>query len=137
MCVRYGPESYRRALWEIAQPDTAEALGLRPGALVLIVNFGDNIPHDRRERRRRGASGVQDTGIDPGRNGTIDCGGGDIDFHDDALAELADAGIRLLHVDSGPYEQHWRTWASQTGGAYARLGGRSLSEVILELLALI
>jgi len=38
-----GPEAYGRAFWEIAQADTAEALGLRPDALVLIVNFGDNI----------------------------------------------------------------------------------------------
>ena len=97
------------------------------------------MPHDRDVNAGvEGTSGVFDTGIDPGRNGVIDCGGDDIDFQDDALGNLRDAGIRLLHVDSSGYENYWRTWTAATGGAYAKLADdRTLSEVVLELLALI
>lgn len=137
-----GPESYGRAFWEIAQVDTGSALGFRPDALKLIINFGDNVPHDTNINEGvEGATGVWDTGIDPGRNGAVDCGGDDIDFQDVALASLRDSGIRLLHVDSSGWsgiESHWRTWTSITGGGYTRLGSdRSLSEVIVELLTLI
>lgn len=132
-----GPESYGRALWEVAQPDTGAALGFRADALKLLVNFGDNVPHDR--NINEGVSGGSlsgDTGIDPGRNGIIDCGGDDIDFQADALGDLSAAGIRLLHVNSGSSstEPYWRTWASLTGGGYTRLGGRGLTEVLIELL---
>lgn len=137
-----GPESYGRVLWEIAQADTGSALGFRPDALKLIINFGDNVPHDTDLNE-----GVVDptlagdTGIDPGRNETIDCGDDDIDFQDDALGNLQDAEIRLLHVDSSSgvaTEPYWRLWTSLTGGAYTTLGDdQSLSEVIIELLSLL
>jgi hypothetical protein len=139
-----GPESYGRALWEIAQADTGASLGFRSDALKLIINFADNVPHDPNINE-----GVEspprsgDTGIDPGRNGIIDCGGDDIDFQNDTIADLKAAKIRLLHVDSSGgsgVEPYWRLWTSQTGGAYTRLtrdDGRTLSEIVIELLRLI
>ncbi|MEV6598566.1 S8 family serine peptidase [Actinoplanes sp. NPDC051346] len=139
-----GPEAYGRALWELAQVDTAATIGFRSDALRLIVNFGDNVPHD--QNINDGVDGgllAGDTGIDPGRNGVIDCGGDDIDFQSGALASLRDRNVKLLQVDSSgdtTLEPYWRHWASQTGGAYTKLDrddGRSLSEVILELLSLL
>jgi subtilisin family serine protease len=135
-----GPEAYGRALWELAQADTGATLGWRSDALRLVVNFADNVPHD--PNINEGVSdGRLDTGVDPGRNGQIDCGGDDIDFQDDALKSMRTAGIRLLAVDSSgstSVEPYWRHWASLTGGAYTRLGDeRSLSSVIVELLSLV
>ena len=140
-----GPEAYTRALWEIGQSDTGATLGFRPDSLKLLVNFGDNIPHDPNlnEGIDTPTLANPDTGIDPGRNGVIDCGPDDIDLQDDALPALVDAGVRLLHVDSsseGQFEPYWRQWAAETGGAYTAIGGgddRSLSEVVIELLQLI
>jgi hypothetical protein len=137
-----GPEAYARALWEVGQADTGAALGFRPDALKLLVNFGDNLPHDRDIN-----AGVadppftfSDLGIDPGRNGTIDCGGDDIDFQDGALAALRAAKVRLLEVNSSgstSIEPYWRLWASRTGGSYTSLtpsDSRTLSQVIIDLL---
>ncbi|MCP4309591.1 MAG: S8 family serine peptidase [bacterium] len=137
-----GPESYGRALWEIAQADTGATLGWRPDALRLIVNFGDNVPHDTDINEGvEGGTLAGDTGVDPGRNAVVDCGGDDIDFQDDALRELNAAGIRLLHVDSSrgsTMEPYWRSWVSLTNGSYAKLDeGRSLSDAIVELLTLL
>jgi subtilisin family serine protease len=137
-----GPESYGRMIWELAQADTGATLGWRPDALRLVINFGDNVPHDVNINEGvDGGTVGSDTGIDPGRNGVIDCGGDDIDFQDDALAQLHDSGARLLHVDSSfgsETEPYWRYWTSLTGGAYTRLGDdRSLSEVTIELLGLL
>lgn len=136
-----GPESYGRALWEVAQADTGAAIGFRPDALKLVVMFGDNVPHDLNINENVEAPPlIADTGIDPGRNGTVDCGGDDIDFQDDALAGLIAQDIHLLTVDSGYgyTEDYWRLWSSMTGGGYTSLtGGETLGDIILELLALI
>ncbi len=137
-----GPESYGRALWEIAHGDTGATLGWRPDALRLIVNFGDDVPLDT--NINQGVEGgvlSGDTGVDSGRNATVDCGDDDIDFQDDALGELNAAGIRLLHVDSSggsTMEPYWRSWVSLTNGSYVKLDdGRSLSDAIVELLSLL
>jgi hypothetical protein len=81
-----GPQSYGRAFWEVGQGDTMTQLGFRADALKLVVNFGDNVPHDPELN-----AGIEppleppfpspfDTDYDPGRNGVVDCGGDDIDF---------------------------------------------------------
>lgn len=137
-----GPESYGRMLWELAQTDTGSSLGWRAGALRLVVNFGDNVPHDT-DINEGVDGGVydSDTGVDPGRNGVVDCGGDDIDFQDDALMDLKESGARLLHVDSSggnDTEPYWRYWSSLTGGGYTQLeSDHLLSEVIIELLGTI
>jgi len=139
-----GPESYGRALWEVGQADTGATLGLRPGALKLLINFGDNVPHDENINEGVDAGSLSsDSGVDPGRNGKVDCGGDDIDFQDDALEALKSADVKLLHVDSdsnGSTETYWRTWAATTGGSYTQLArgdGRTLTDITLELLRLI
>ena len=154
-----GPESYARVLWEIGQADTAADLGFRADALKLVVNFGDNIPHDT--NLNEGFDPpltppfVQpDFGIDPGRDNDIDCfsvdadpNNGDIDFQSDALQALIDQDIRLLYIDSSEntvFIQAWQFWASQTGGAFAAIerdgtvpGDLDLAELIADLLRLI
>jgi hypothetical protein len=119
----------------------------------LVVDFGDNVPHDADLNE-----GIEpplvppflspfDTAYDPGRNGVIDCGGDDIDFQDDAIAALTTAGIHLVHVDSSgnsDFEVYWSLWASQTGGEFTTINpdgsipeGLDLTELIVQLLQLI
>jgi hypothetical protein len=138
------PEPYGRVFWELAQADTGAQVGWRPGALRLLVNFADGVPHDTNlnEDVEGGAFVPSDTGFDPGRNATIECGGGDdIDFQDDALAALDAQDIHLLQVDSSEHptiEPYWRYWTSLTAGSYQQLSGdRALSDVLIELISLI
>jgi len=144
-----GPQSYGRVFWELGQTDTGTSLGFRNDALKLIVNFADNVPHDR--DLNQGISSPPfatfDTGVDPGRNGVIDCNNDDIDFQDDAIAALSSTGIRLLHIDSSGYPDYypyWQFWTSETGGAFAAInpdgsipGGLDLTDLIVDLLGLI
>jgi subtilisin family serine protease len=138
-----GPESYGRALWEIGQVDTGAALGFRSDALKLVINFGDNVPHDNdinKDITNPPLSGG--TGADPGRDGVVGTAD-DIDFQDRALTALKAQGIRLLEVDSSKgtsVAPYWQSWTATTGGAYTALtpgDGRSLSTVIVDLLKLI
>jgi subtilisin family serine protease len=147
-----GPQSYGRAYWEMGQADTMARLGLRTDALKLVVDFGDDVPHDADLNK-----GIEppldppfpspfDTGYDPGRNGVIDCGGDDIDFQDDAIAALAAADVRLLHIDSSgdpDLEVYWNLWTSQTRGEFAAINtdgtvpqGLDLTQLIIQLLQL-
>jgi len=154
-----GPESYARVFWEIGQVDTGATLGFRADALKLVVNFGDNIPHDTNlnegfEPPLTPPFGQADFGIDPGRDNDIDCSSvegdpnnGDIDFQADALQALIDQDIRLLYIDSSEdtsFIQAWQFWASQTGGASAAIardgtvpGDLDLAGLIADLLRLI
>ena len=134
---------------EIAQPDTGTSLGLRPDALKLIVDFGDDVPHDPDLN-----AGIfnppfesWDTGYDPGRNGSVNCGGDDLDFQSTVLSAVAVADIHLVHIDSSgdtdlvPY---WSKWVSDTGGELAAInsdgtipGGLDLTQLVIELLQLV
>ena len=148
-----GPQSYGRVYWELGQPDTMSQLGFRSDALKLLVDFGDNIPHDADLNE-----GIEDPlvppfpspfdrGYDPGRNGVINCGGDDIDFQDDAIAALTSAGVHLVHIDSSgdtDLAVYWNLWASQTGGEFAAINpdgsvpqGLDLTELIVQLLQLV
>lgn len=144
-----GPESYSRVFWELGQNDTGTTIGWRADALKLVVDFGDNIPHDTNLNENIASPTLlfPDTGVDPGRNNAVDCGGDDIDLQDEALTALSAKGIRLLHIDSSgdsglaPY---WQYWTSQTGGSFAAInsdgsipGGLNLTDVIVNLLGLI
>lgn len=141
------PESYARALWELAQDDND--LGYRGEALKLVVMFGDDLPHDQNLHRGFPDDGPLpdipvDTGIDPGRDGQIDCGDGDIEFYNDALGALESRDIRLLFVNnafSDAYAEAWNFWASVTGGASVRIapdgsvGDGGLPALVAELIA--
>lgn len=141
-----GPEGYARALWEAAQDDSG--INWRPGATRLVVMFLDNVPHDCDLDEGIDSPppiGNTVTGIDPGRNETIDFDGDDIDWQDDALAEAQAAGVRLLVIESngvpGAFGTHWSNWADLTGGAYVAInsdgtipGEVSLSDTIIGLI---
>lgn len=180
-----GPESYGRVFWEVAQcgikavtPTAPHRctrpefdVGFRPNSLKFIVAFGDNLPHDNdltgtdlqgilpldRYVIRQPVQGSTDTGIDPGRNETIDCAfdeplrptiprGDDIDFQGDALRSLDSAGIKLIFIDSAPPTElangvYWAAWTAGTGGAYAAINpdgslpaGQDLGKLIVWLL---
>lgn len=109
-----GPEAYTRALYE-SWADTS--IGWRAGAKRVLVNFGDNIPHDCQVNEGVPGWGFDtSTGIDPGRDeiaGTAD----DIDLQDDALAGMVSNNIKLLACQTGgEYWDHWGYWAGLTGG---------------------
>src|SRR5438876_915659 len=58
-----GPESYSRVLFEsYSDPN----IGWRSGAKRVMVNFGDDVPHDCNYDAIIG--GTHDTGHDPGRD---------------------------------------------------------------------
>lgn len=143
-----GPQSYGRVYWEVSQADTGVTLGWRTDALKLLVDFGDNVPHDTdlNQDVESPPYATFDTGVDPGRNNAIDCGGDDIDFQDDALAAMVSSDIKLLHIHSGSTTMapYWQYWTSVTGGAFAQInsdgsipGDLDLTDLIVALLELI
>ncbi|MDO8612106.1 MAG: hypothetical protein Q7R32_04695 [Dehalococcoidia bacterium] len=140
-----GPEAYARVLWETAQADSG--IGFRPGAARFVVMFLDNIPHDCDLNEGITSPPITPlvTGIDPGRNATIDFGGDDIDWQDDALAGAAAVNVRFSVIESNgapcDFETYYSTWTQLTGGAYACInsdgsvpGGLSLSDTILAII---
>lgn len=138
-----GPEAYGRAFWEIGQTDTEASIGFRSDALKLVINFGDNVPHDNDINQSITSPPLDGaTGVDPGRDGVVGTAD-DIDFQDGALAALKAKNIRLLEVDSSggsSIAPYWQSWTATTGGAYTTLDpadGRTLSAVIVDLLKLI
>ncbi|MCP4625970.1 MAG: VWA domain-containing protein [bacterium] len=119
-----GPQSYGRVFWELGQTDTGEQLEWRDdgdtryGARRLVVDFGDQVPHDFNVNEDISET-LWDTGIDPGRNEDFDCntdppvigGDDDIDFQDHALPALVAGNIPLLQVNSNSdYDVHWDFW---------------------------
>ena len=144
-----GPQSYARVFWELGQGDTGTSLGFRADALKLVINFSDNVPHDKDLNKGFVVPPIPnfDTGVDPGRNATIDCNGDDIDFQDDAIPALVNSDIQLLQIDSSGFQSfypYWQFWVSEAGGAFAAInsdgsipGGLNLTELIVDLLRLI
>lgn len=135
-----GPESYTRLVWELSQPGSG--IGFRPGARRVIVNACDDIPHDCNVGQGlAGCLGNSSTGIDPGRDarsGTAD----DIDFHDDALLELAGRDTRIFTLYSGGSFCSWQRWSEGTGGAAIQADGSGrlppgtdLAALVLDLIA--
>lgn len=114
-----GPESYTRPLYESYSDP---ALMWRDGARRIVINFGDNIPHDNNLDEGTGASGTWSTGGDPGRDGIMFTED-DLD-HQEVIAGMAANGVILFAVQSfGSYiEPYWRTWSEATGGQAVALG---------------
>jgi hypothetical protein len=124
-----GPQDYTRVFYEsYADPNVS----WRPGAKRILVNFGDNVPHDcNLNEGVPGAVGIYTTGCDPGRDkiaGTAD----DLDLQI-VLAEMATNGVVLLesHASSNDNE-HWAYWTGLTGGEVFITSASTLVEDILE-----
>jgi hypothetical protein len=105
------PQDYTRIMYEsYADP----SVGWRSGARRILVNFGDDVPHDC--NLNEGVSGeIWTTGGDPGRDeimGTAD----DLDLQT-VLAEMAANGVILLECHTTDYANaHWTYWTGLTGG---------------------
>lgn len=135
------PESYSRALWEIAQelldntgPDGP--VDWRPNARRIVILFGDAIPHAcdlfNPVESAIGSdllaflesAGLNDWGTDPGRDvviGTAD----DLDILD-VIDDLVDTDLTLISLhstqfiitgtDVEPTQNLWDFYAEETGG---------------------
>lgn len=108
-----GPQDYTRVLYE-SYADTN--IAWRPGAMRILVNFGDNVPHDCNVNEGFGLDAEWSTGGDPGRDevmGTAD----DLDLQA-VLQGMKDNGVTLLECQTyGSYaDPYWNSWAAITGG---------------------
>lgn len=137
-----GPESYSRALYEAVQDP---GIGWRTNSRRLVVNFGDEMPHDCNVLECLGGTGFV-RGLDPGRDNTI--GTADDLRILDVVQQLVDNDMVLLHLtnsfgsDGGfTYTDIWDCWARRTGGQGEQLnangtvpGGIDLAELVAELI---
>jgi hypothetical protein len=118
-----GPQDYTRIMYE-SYADTS--VGWRTGAKKLVVNFGDNVPHDC-NLNEGVTDGTWTTGGDPGRDEVMDTAD-DLDLQT-VLAAMDDAGVTLLecHTEDWPVEwmggpagfmvfDYWDYWTGITGG---------------------
>ncbi|MCP4569645.1 MAG: HYR domain-containing protein [FCB group bacterium] len=108
-----GPQDYTRVFYE-SYADAS--IGYRTGAKKILLNFGDNIPHDCDINEGvPGYSTVSSRGGDPGRD-EIMGNGDDLDLQT-VLAGMASNDITLLEIhSSSSYGAHWDYWTGLTGG---------------------
>lgn len=108
-----GPQDYSRIFYEsYADP----AISWRPMADKILLNFGDNVPHDcDLNEGVPGTVGGWSTGGDPGRD-TFMFTGDDLDLQT-VLADMAAEEIKLLESHSTTYaNNYWEYWTGITGG---------------------
>ncbi|MFM7204577.1 MAG: DUF4215 domain-containing protein, partial [Myxococcota bacterium] len=105
------PENYGRAFMEAAHD---AGIGWREGSRRILLNWGDNVPHDCAYDAIVG--GATSTGVDPGRDGVV--GTSDDVAILDALDALVEQDITLLHLHSGSSSRltTWDAYAARTGG---------------------
>jgi hypothetical protein len=107
------PEDYTRIMYEsYADP----AVGWRTGAKRILVNFGDDVPHDcDLNEGVPGTSGTWSTGGDPGRD-EIMGNGDDLDLQT-VLAGMNSNGVTLIECHTTSYaKDYWDYWTGITGG---------------------
>ena len=136
-----GPESYTRVLYESYSDP---AVGWRPGARRIVVNFGDNVPHDCDIGSCLGLAWGT-TGTDPGRDAAL--GTADDLAIMSVLSGMNTNSVTLFEVYSGDFagsdEQFavWQCWAAETpNGVAVRIngdgtvpGGMDLAQMISDL----
>lgn len=120
-----GPQDYTRIMYEsYADPKVA----WRSGAKKIIINFGDNVPHD--DDLNAGvvpAVPPWSTGGDPGTDEII-LNADDLDLQT-VLAAMSSNGVTLIeaHTQDWPVEwqggptghtvlEYWKAWTAITGG---------------------
>ena len=119
-----GPQDYTRIFYE-SYADAAN-ISYRSGSKKILVNFGDNVPHDC-NLNENVTTGTWSTGADPGRNETI-LDADDLDLQT-VLAAMNASGVILLecHTADWPVEwmggpagfnlsDYWKNWTGITGG---------------------
>lgn len=108
-----GPQDYTRVFYE-SYADTN--VSWRTGAKHILVNFGDNVPHDcNLNESVHDDWGIWSTGCDPGRD-EIAGTGDDLDLQT-VLAEMATNGVTLVESHTTEYaSEYWNYWTGITGG---------------------
>jgi hypothetical protein len=133
-----GPQDYTRIFYEsYADP----SVGWRPGAKRILVNFGDNVPHDC-NLSEGVTTGTWSTGADPGRNETI-LDADDLDLQT-VLAAMNASGVILIecHTADWPVEwmggpagfnqsDYWEYWTGITGGDVYLTGSATLVDDVV------
>jgi hypothetical protein len=107
------PEDYTRIMYEsYADP----AVGWRTGAKRILVNFGDDVPHDcDLNEGVPGEVGSWSTGGDPGRDEIIG-NGDDLDLQT-VLTDMNSNGVTLIECHTTSYaNNYWDYWTGLTGG---------------------
>lgn len=127
-CGGDGPQDYTRIMYEsYADPN----VDWRPGAKKIIINFGDDVPHDNDLNEGVVTTPpVWSTGGDPGRDEII-LNADDLDLQT-VLAAMNTNGITLLEAHTTDYANaHWTYWTSLTGGAVFITGSATLVDDIV------
>ena len=143
-CGDDGPQDYTRIMYE-SYSDSA--IGWRAGAKKIIVNFGDNIPHDNNLNEGvPGKSGIYSTGGDPGRNGVMDETSDPSKigspYNDDlnlqtVLNEMAANNVILLEAHTTSYaNDYWAYWTGITGGnVFITTSGGLVTDMVTKITA--
>jgi hypothetical protein len=113
-----GPQDYTRIMYESYADPNVE---WRPDAKRILVNFGDNVPHDC-NLNAGVTSGTWTTGGDPGRDEVMDTAD-DLDLQT-VLAAMNDAEVTLLECHTADWPTpssisvlvYWDHWTGITGG---------------------
>jgi hypothetical protein len=114
-----GPQDYTRIFHE-SYADAAN-ISYRSGSKKILVNFGDNVPHDC-NLNENVTNGTWSTGADPGRNETI-LDADDLDLQT-VLGAMNANGVTLIECHTAnwitpsglPVLDYWDYWTGITGG---------------------
>jgi len=128
-----GPQDYTRIFYEsYADP----SVGWRSGAKRILINFGDNVPHDC-NLNEGVTTGTWSTGADPGRNETI-LDADDLDLQT-VLAAMNASGVTLIECHTADWTtpsglsvlDYWDYWTGITGGGvYITTAGTLVDDVV-------
>lgn len=129
-----GPEDYTRPFYEsYADP----SVGWRAGAKRIVVNFGDNAPHDNDLNEDVTTTATWPTGGDPGRDEII-LNADDLDLQT-VLAAMAANNITLIEAHSADWTtpsglsvlDYWNYWTGITGGTTLLTASGSLVDDVV------
>ena len=138
------PESYNRMMYEVVNDP---GIAWRPNSRRLLVDFGDEMPHDCNVLECLGGVG-NPLGLDPGRDGAQ--GTADDLPTMQVVQGLIDADTAMLHLTNSAathgaytYTEIWDCWARLTGGQAEQLNsdgtvpdawGITLAEFVADLI---
>lgn len=125
-CGADGPQDYTRIFYEsYADP----SVGWRSGAKKILVNFGDNVPHDN-NLNEGVTTGNWSTGGDPGRDEVMFTAD-DLDLQT-VLANMAANNVVLLESHTSNYTRvYWDYWTGITSGATFITGSTTLVDDVV------
>ena len=133
-CGDDGPQDYTRIMYESYADSN---IGWRDGAKKILINFGDNVPHDNNLDEGVSPSTNWSTGGDPGRD-EIMFTADDLDLQT-VLAGMAANHVTLLEAHTADWPasweggssgkmilEYWNYWTAQTGGTTFLTGSGTL-----------